>query len=82
VKPKVLSIESTTYSGAQRFISVKLDIDGEQVEMSFHGRAFGKPGPVTAIVDEDRIGIAHPERFGQRFNEEWVKSYFGEESDA
>lgn len=42
----------------------------------FIGSDHGTPGPVTWITGNRKVDVPTPERFGEKFNEEWARAFF------
>lgn len=45
---------------------------------TFSGFTYGTPGTVMLLCEPVAQRVARPERFGDRFNEEWVRRFYAD----
>lgn len=45
-------------------------------ETTFVGNYYGAPGPVVLFVGSEQVYVTEPARFGERFDEAWVRAFF------
>lgn len=48
----------------------------DRAKYTFIGSMFGSPGPVMLQIGVDLINVHQPERFGVRFNDDWVRNFY------
>lgn len=48
----------------------------DRAKYTFIGSMFGSPGPVFLEIGKDLINVHQPERFGVRFNDDWVRNFY------
>lgn len=61
-------------------VTVDPDVDGigtvtDSIE-TFVGNDYGTPGPVVWFYGDQQVYVTDPARFGDRFNEDWVRAFF------
>ena len=81
-RPELTGIETIDLFGGSRTIIAHVDYDGEQMTAMFTGRQRDRPGHVDAVVAGERVPVPHPERYGDRFNKEWVEEYWRRNTDG
>ena len=42
----------------------------------FIGNKAGAPGPIYTVINNTQVEVLQPERFGIRFNEDWVRNFY------
>lgn len=57
---------------------VTVDVSGfvSSSEETFVGNDYGVPGPIVWFFGDQQVFVAEPGRFGERFNEDWVRAFF------
>lgn len=80
MKPEVLEIVVMNFFGKARTITARVSYGGEVLTLAFSGRQDGAPGHVTLDVEGIRVPVPFPQRFGKRFDKEWVETYFEKEA--
>jgi hypothetical protein len=48
----------------------------DRAKYTFVGSMFGSPGPVLLLIGNEPINVHQPERFGVRFNDDWVRNFY------
>lgn len=72
----------TTVAGiaGQRAIHAHLtvEIDGVPTDSieTFTGSEYGAPGPVVYLYGDQQVIVTEPSRFGERFDEAWVRAFY------
>lgn len=58
--------------------NVTVDVSGfaSNSTETFVGNDYGVPGPVVWFYGSQQIFVTEPGRFGERFNEAWVRAFF------
>lgn len=60
----------------QLSIDVKVLMASDLYDVGFVGTQYGSPGPIIMVMGQAQTVISHPERFGERFNEQWVRAFY------
>ncbi|ALY10635.1 hypothetical protein FDH86_gp100 [Arthrobacter phage Tank] len=55
---------------------VRMTSSGTEHVTGFVGSRYGSPGPVIMIMGHAQIVVVEPERFGQRFDAQWVRRFY------
>lgn len=60
----------------QLSIDVKVLMASDLYDVGFVGTQYGSPGPIIMVMGQVQTVISSPERFGERFNEQWVRAFY------
>lgn len=78
----IISIDKTEGVAGQVQYIVTADWQSARYTHSFVGTVYGDPGPVFLILENGaQVPVAQPERFGVRFNEQWVRQFYARYSE-
>lgn len=80
MKPEVLEIRVMNFFGKTRTITARVSYGGEILTVAFSGKQQGAPGHVIMDVEGIRVPVPFPHRFGEKFDEAWVRIYFEKET--
>jgi hypothetical protein len=78
---KILSVKKTKGVAGQVSYVAFVEYEDEPVSMvGFSGSVYGSPGPVVMITGNNvQTFVSEPGRFGQTFDEAWVRKFFAED---
>lgn len=75
--PVIHSIETRPGIAGESRILVTVEYDGVRHDVAFNGNTYGAPGPVVMLWGSAQEFVTEPGRFGERFNEDWVRRFYG-----
>lgn len=81
-QPKLLSLRLRYGVAGQVSYLAEVDYGGEKSQVQFIGSAYGTPGTIIMIVNDNQTFVQSAGRFGERFGRKWVENFFGGGSDG
>ena len=80
VNTTVHTVTTTPGIAGQSRITAHVTVNCEgseyQGDETFVGNDYGTPGPVVWFYGDQQVFVTDPGRFGERFNEAWVRAFF------
>ncbi|QWY81394.1 hypothetical protein SEA_RIZWANA_97 [Arthrobacter phage Rizwana] len=76
---EVIDLKLDVGIAGQVMVTAHVRMESGDMVTGFVGSMYGSPGPVIMIMGEAQIVVDAPERFGERFNSQWVRRFY--ESD-
>ena len=76
---EVIDLKLEVGLAGQVSITVHTRWESGDMVTAFVGSRYGSPGPIIMIMGEAQIVVDAPERFGERFDAQWVRRFY--ESD-
>ena len=73
---EIVSLSTIDLFGGSRTIVAYVRVEGESMTVSLTGTQKGRPGHVKVRVGDTDVPVPFPERYGDQFNEDWVRTYW------
>jgi hypothetical protein len=73
---EILELREDKGVAGQLMYTVRVRYSSHDMTVGFVGGIYGRPGPVVMVHGNVQFIVDNAERFGERFNEDWVRAFY------